>query len=583
MPTSAENRIYAVHTDASGKISLEPVWTQSTSPGDGANHTHLVPITVDNRVVLIAYDKATQSTSAYAMIPGGSWMQPIESRIDLTGGPWDHLDSFVFGNDTYLMTYRADHGEFAVCKVSNDLSASPPFKFGWARNWPTKGFTTVAPFASLGAQYVLGYDFEHGTVAIYSLTTITSAPGGTPALLAQNAWYHTWAKGWTRFAFFRLGGSNFFFKINLAKLNVNIDHIQDNPAAGTVEVGSYLQSQLPDAEAIDVAAKIPWAYEEPYLLTYIASTGKTEVFHIHADCQGWTRLYSGTTVTSARLVIPYRIGDTSYVLFYGGTGSADLGTATGDSESASPRLPVPPDSVRVWRGYALDRTQRESFVQNLRSTFIPITAQVMGKLGLTAYLPAIVPADRVASVPDEIALVFYRSQAEYQQNANDTTVGRAYQKLHGSLFKVGAGQPTAPASASAFPIPLRDVCISGQPYYLIPEAADWYEGTSDVFVGVYEADSAGLATAVVKAANALQAKHPPELDGCILVVTENVFICWRHWKATASTDPWDIGVPLRRVLWTNVRYVNVDPSEYARSPGVTADVGDFVNVHFARR
>jgi hypothetical protein len=224
----------------------------------------------------------------------------------------------VFGNDRYLMTYRADHGTFGFFKIASDLSASPPYTVAYPRNWPTKDFTTVVPFASLGAQYILGYNFEHGTVAIYSLTTVTSAPGGVPALLAQNSWYHTWAKGWTHFAFFQVGGANFFFKINLDKLNVNIDHIQDNPAAGTVEVGSWLQSQLPDAEIIDVAATIPWANGEPYLITYIAKSGKTEVLHVHADCLGWTREASGATVAGATLVVPYRVGDASYALFYGG-------------------------------------------------------------------------------------------------------------------------------------------------------------------------------------------------------------------------------------------------------------------------
>ena len=126
------------------------------------------------------------------------------------------------------------------------------------------------------------------------------------------------APRWTHFAFFQLGGTNFFFKINLDKLNVNIDHIQDNPAAGTVEVGSWLQSQLPDALSVDAAATIPWVHGEPYLVTYIAASGKTEVLHIHGDCQGWDHLWSGPTVAGASLVVPYRVGDLSYVLFYGG-------------------------------------------------------------------------------------------------------------------------------------------------------------------------------------------------------------------------------------------------------------------------
>jgi len=320
MDTTAANRIYAIQTDASGKVSLQQVWAQDGGSGLASGCSNLAVMQIGDRVILVGYDKAAQATSTYGLNAGDPWIQPLDSRIDLTGGPWDILQTFVYGNDTYLMTYRADHGTFGFFKIASDLSASPPYSVAYPRNWPTKDFTTVAPFASLGAQYVLCYNFEHGTVAIYSVAAVTSAPGGAPALLATNSWYHTWAKGWTHFAFFQLGGTNFFFKINLDKLNVNIDHIQDNPAAGTVEVGSWLQSQLPDAEIITAAATIPWLHGEPYLITYIAGSGKTEVLHVHADCQGWDHLWAGPTVTGASLIAPYRIGDRSYTLFYGGKG-----------------------------------------------------------------------------------------------------------------------------------------------------------------------------------------------------------------------------------------------------------------------
>jgi hypothetical protein len=87
---------------------------------------------------------------------------------------------------------------------------------------------------------------------------------------------------------------------------------------GSIEVGSQLQAQLPDALSIDAAAIIPWASGEPYLLTYIASSGMTAVYRIHSDCLGWTLLVSDTTITGASIAMPYRIGDTSYVLLYQG-------------------------------------------------------------------------------------------------------------------------------------------------------------------------------------------------------------------------------------------------------------------------
>jgi hypothetical protein len=244
--------------------------------------------------------------------------------------------------------------------------------------------------------------------------------------------------------------------------------------------------------------------------------------------------------------------------------------------------PVAPDSVRVWRGYALDRTRKGVFWQSLGSTFIPITAQVMGKLGLTAYLPAIVPNDPIPSVPDEIALVFYRTQATYRQSANGTTAGRAYQKLHAGVFTLGPQPPDQPTSASDFPILLKDACVSGQPYYLFPDAVDWYLGASNVFVGVFDGNAKELTAAVQQAGNVLQAKRIPEFDGCILMLVENVFICWQHWRSVANPQTWNIDLPLRTVLSTGARVVDINPSEYGRYDGLAVQPGHFLNVHFDR-
>jgi hypothetical protein len=255
------------------------------------------------------------------------------------------------------------------------------------------------------------------------------------------------------------------------------------------------------------------------------------------------------------------------------------------SASTAPSVaawPVAPDSVRVWRGYALDRTHKEAFWQTLGNTFIPITAQVMSKLGLTAYLPAIVPNDQVPSIPDEIALVFYRTQATYQQNANGTVSGRAYQKLHASVFVLGPQPLGKPTSASGFPILLKDGCVSGQPYYLYPDAVDWYLGNSDVFVGVFDGDCQRLAAEVLSAGNILQSNRAPEVDGFILMVVDNILIYWRHWQSAACPPPWAINLPLRPVLSTSACVVDINPWEYARYDGLEAQPGQYLNVHFGR-
>lgn len=312
------NQIFALRpTKTADKLELDKVWAQKSS-GLAAGYTCAIPVQVGKQSVLFAYNKTAQRTDLYLLTDANPWVKLQSKKVNLDGGPWDSLSTFVLGNEPYVMTYRADDGTFGFFHVGQDLSVSPPYKMVFPRNTPTKGFTAVAPVTSLGQQYVLGYNFDDGTVAAFSISVIPASADGTPPLLGLNVWYHHWAKGWTHFAFFQLGGANFFFKINTAKLNVNIDHLQDNPAFGTVEVGSQLQAQMPDALSVSLAAHVPWSNGEPYLLTYIASSGDTKVFRVHADCLGWTRVAESSTGAGTSMIVPYRIGNTTYILFYGG-------------------------------------------------------------------------------------------------------------------------------------------------------------------------------------------------------------------------------------------------------------------------
>jgi hypothetical protein len=98
-----------------------------------------------------------------------------------------------------------------------------------------------------------------------------------------------WAPGWTRFSFFQLGGEPFFLKTNVKKLNVNIDHVLDTLSAGTAEVGTLLQNQLPDALKLTNVEPLLLNAADPWFVTYIASTGIATLNRIHADCLGWTK------------------------------------------------------------------------------------------------------------------------------------------------------------------------------------------------------------------------------------------------------------------------------------------------------
>ncbi|WP_337862744.1 hypothetical protein [Nitrososphaera sp.] len=334
--------IYSIKPSSGFKVVLERIWgpgggTRLGNDGGGGRYTSFAALRAAalgrDSALLLAYNKATQKADAFTLSDSSPWVQDRQGSSDivLEEGPWDTLDTFVLGNNPYLMAYRRNTGTFGFYQVEskddNVLSVSRPYIFELTRKTPTQGFTTVAPFASLGRQYFLGYDFDTGTVANFAVSVTLSSADGVPPLRAQNIWYHQWSNGWTHFAFFQLGGANFFFKINTVRRRINIDHINDDPSQGANEVGNRFGDQLPDAFSLSAVARVPWRNGEPHLLTYSAAAGSAAVYRVHADCRGMTKAADQTVQKNATGVVPYRAGNDSFVLFYGGGGNADGGGA----------------------------------------------------------------------------------------------------------------------------------------------------------------------------------------------------------------------------------------------------------------
>lgn len=307
--------IYSIHPSPEA-VALQKISVASDALPDG--YTSMVPLQIDDKCILYAYTKSTKTTDVYELSGTSPFLSKLRDGLsDLNHFEWDIVKTFIIGNKPYLLTYEGHKGNLGFYEIQSDYSLSKPYIFMNQRSWPTQNFSEVTPVVITGLVYVLCYDVVKGTVAIFSLDVISSSTGGIPPLNMLNVWYHQWAKGWQDFAFFQLGQSNFFFKINKAKLNVNIDHILDNPVLGTVEIGSWLQNLLPNAMDVSLDAIIPWANGEPYLVTYAKEAGiqNLNIYRIHSDCQGWTNLNT-TAVEAATQLLAYRINTRSYILLY---------------------------------------------------------------------------------------------------------------------------------------------------------------------------------------------------------------------------------------------------------------------------
>jgi hypothetical protein len=250
----------------------------------------LTSILINGESCLLGYHPSQDHFDIYWVHRGERWLVPADVK-PVVGAGKDAITPFVLGNLPFVSVYTAASGIFEVYSIQNDLSFSKPYVF--YRNHElaiSKNFTTVKSFTQLGQVVFLGYNMASGYVAIYSASIIpVSANPGQPPLQMLPVWAHPWAPGWTHFAFFQLGGENFFFKINVAnpeKVNVNIDHILDTLSSGTVEIGSH----LPLAEALELTSVEPFTLEDgdPYFAAYSAQSGLVTLNRFHGNCLGWS-------------------------------------------------------------------------------------------------------------------------------------------------------------------------------------------------------------------------------------------------------------------------------------------------------
>jgi len=319
-PTSPQPTIYSiVPSDKPDALTVKSVWSQSGRGPLAAGFVHLIQFTRKGTPYLLGVN-AKGTTAAYRLRPKAPWVEPVKAKIDL-GGPCEILQPFAIGDRLHLLAYSskpnapgARAGLLKFFAIGNDLSSSTPFEY--FRHRPpgiTTGWTVLQPITYLNKVYYATYGFDTGAVDLFSISVTAASAGGAPPLDTENVWSWTWAKGWTRFAFFQFGGENFFLKTNTLVPNVNIDHLDNNPNSRSDEVGTQLN--LEDAQKLDIVRAFYQAGGAPYFLTYMKS-GKTTFNRVHGDCLDWTTEARLAAVEGASQIVTYRIGGQSFALFY---------------------------------------------------------------------------------------------------------------------------------------------------------------------------------------------------------------------------------------------------------------------------
>jgi hypothetical protein len=254
----------------------------------------------------------------------------------------------------------------------------------------------------------------------------------------------------------------------------------------------------------------------------------------------------------------------------------DTRSQVANCDRYAPR-PVPADSVRVFRGRRRADTRRDMFVQRLAQVFMPITIQMQRLYGLTAYLPAILPESKDSAIPDEVALVFYRTQECYHE-AKRCIGGRAYSELHELAFDMSA-------SHSEFPILLAaDEITPDQPYHLFERSIDWQTGYSRLFVGIRKAGAGSDAflAGVAKVARQLQA-DPRSLDAVVFSATSDWVVWWDHSQTGIAGPVHYLDAVADLVHSSAARCLRVPPNLVEPYAGLSLNAQtDFLNLQFPR-
>jgi hypothetical protein len=239
-------------------------------------------------------------------------------------------------------------------------------------------------------------------------------------------------------------------------------------------------------------------------------------------------------------------------------------------------VPVPADAVRVFRGRKNRPLKRNVFIEKLGTVFMPMTVQMQRLFGLTAYLPAILPETKSEGMPDEVALVFYRTQGAYHE-AKRCVGGRTYSELHQLVFDM-------PASASSFPEMFTGDVQPEKAYHLFPKSVDWQIGSARLYAGTRRSKvrEAGFLKRLGQVAAELQ-KAPGSLDAVIFCATREWLIWWEHSSENIPEPNARFNEIAVEVFSPVARRVQVLGNLLRPYSGLTLNrKGDFLNTQFQR-
>jgi hypothetical protein len=236
---------------------------------------------------------------------------------------------------------------------------------------------------------------------------------------------------------------------------------------------------------------------------------------------------------------------------------------------------IPPDAVRVWRGYRAPTLPLDQFFDRLGTVFVPATVKMQIANGLDAYLPTVPAAlpGKPDSVPDETAVLFWDSQQTYTDGFK-TLAGRTYTLTHGAVYR--------PPSGADFPTLFTGGLASEKPVYLFNKPADWMKGTVRHLIGARPATAkpADFLSAVGQALGAIQ--KVGQSQGAIACAGDDYLVYWTLGVAQAG----DLDALTKLLAWSKLvtcAPTMIEAGLWNDWPGMSIKSGDSYNMQFQRR
>jgi hypothetical protein len=241
---------------------------------------------------------------------------------------------------------------------------------------------------------------------------------------------------------------------------------------------------------------------------------------------------------------------------------------------------LPPDAVRVWRGFRASSVDPADFLERLNIASVPIMVEMQLHVGLDAYIPTVLAGlpGKPETVPDETAILFWDSQQTYRDSFSLLAVRTC------ALADGAAYMPDI--SRADFPLFFAGTLAVDQPYYLVPRPADWMRGRVRHLIGSRpdELTPAQFRTHLGAALTSIQSQAG--LAGALACANDNYLLYWELLGDASDSGSNTIEGLAQFTAWNygvTALSSSVDQGLWDAEPGMQIVSGDSLNIQFRRR